>query len=426
MVGPGVRISPVNIYTLLTLRVIILAFAFRRNAMKQSSRPAFVYPSVSAVALYYAILGYLIPAIRARFAISLAEAGLFSTMQSAGLLVSLLVCFSICSALNKSRVMAVSLMGLSLCLAGLAVAPKAWVLCAVFFFTGIFANTVDTLSNAVVTDLAPEAKSRHIGLLQAIFSAVSAGAPYFALMLGGDYATVFFGLCAFALASMATFYFGLRREMRRPMLLCPQGFGTPKKIVRLFMIRGVTSVVILSFLTMFVQVSLAYFLSSYVAEISGKAGMDAFALCMLYAGALIGRLVFVRISRRVDPYRMMAVYNALALAGIAAMLLTKDITTLGLLVLIPGFGLSANFPALVVEACAIVPDDTAAASSLVFFGVNIASFAAPPIVGLAGDAAGLGPAFLMVAAILVPVIVMSALLSRHRARSSACEQAAQV
>ena len=393
--------------------------------MKQSSRPVFVYPSVVTVALYYAVLGYLIPAMRERFSLSLAEAGLFSTMQSIGYFVALVLCFCVFPALNKPRVMAASLVIFTFCLVGMAAVPAMWMLCAIFFFTGIFVNTIDSLSNAVMADLAPDTKGRHIGLLQALFSAVGAAAPFFGLLLGGDYVIVFFCLAVFALVTLAPFGFGLRTEMRRPMLQNPQGFRTVVKVFRLFKVRGVLPVVILAFLTMFVQISPAYFLSSYVKTLSYDAGMGAFALCMFFTGAMLGRLVFARISRRIDPFRIMVAYDALALVGMAVLVLTCDVTAFCLIALIPGFGLSANFPGLVVEACGLIPDDSASASALIFLGVNFAALAAPPLVGLAGDMWGLQAAFAICAVLLIPVIIMSARLAKHKTVTSTCAETAQ-
>jgi len=393
--------------------------------MKQNSKPVFVYPSVFAVALYSAVLGYMIPAMRIKFSLSLAAAGLFSTMQSIGFFIALLLCFCVFAGLNKPRVMASLQLSFALCLAGLALAPSMWVLCVLFLFTGLFANAIDMLSNAVIADLAPDTTNRHIGLLQALFSAVSAAAPFFALLLGGDYATVFFGLSALALASLALFVPGLRTEIRRPMLQCRQSMGTVRKVMRLWKVRGVPSAVVISFLALFVQISFMYFLSSFTADVSDAPLAGAFVLCMFYVGSMFGRLVFVRISRRIDAYRIMAVYDALALAGIAGMLMVSDVTALGLLALIPGFGLSANFPGLMVEACGLVPDDTAAASALIFIGVNTAACAAPPIIGAVGDATSLHTAFIICAAMLIPVVVMSALLAKRKGKKSASATAIQ-
>lgn len=394
--------------------------------MKQSSRPIFVYPSVITIAMYYAVLGYLIPGMRVKFSLSLAEAGLFSTMQSAGFFVAVLLCFCIFPALNKPRVMAASLIVFSLSLAGMAVVPAMWMLCALFFFSGIFANSMDSLSNAVMAELAPDAKGRHIGLLQALFSAIGAASPYFGLLLGGDYTVVFFCLAALALITLVPFGFGLRMEMRRPMLQNPEGFRTVVKVVRLFKTRGVPSLVILAFLTLFVQISLSYFLSSYISGLTDGKDAGALALCLLYTGAMLGRIVFARLSRSIDSYRIMVVYGTLALAGVAALLLAPGVLAISLLALIPGFGLSANFPGLVVEACALVPGDTGSASALIFLGVNTAALAAPPLVGLAGDMLGLQAAFAICAVLLIPVIIMSGRLAKHKTTVSVCIESAQV
>lgn len=53
--------------------------------MKQSTKPSFVYPPVAALALYASVVGSMIPAIRGAFpGLTLAAAGLFSTLHSVG------------------------------------------------------------------------------------------------------------------------------------------------------------------------------------------------------------------------------------------------------------------------------------------------------------------------------------------------------
>lgn len=386
--------------------------------MKKSSRTTFVYPSVIALALFYAILGYIVPEIRTHFSLSLAGAGLFSTLLSAGTVVTVILSICIYAGLNKSLVMTVGLAGLALCLFGLAAAPSVWILCVLFFVIGIFSNTIDTLSCAIMADLAGDSKSRHIGLLQALFSAAGIAGPL-VLLLGG-YQNVFFGLSIFALVSMLFFAFGLRTEIRKPMLQRPECFGSIGKAVKLFKVRGVPPVVIMSFFAMFVQVSLAYFLSSYAASLTDEAGIGAYALCILFFGAMTGRILFAHLSRHFNTFYILIIYNALALVGIAAMLLTSDVTLFCIFAFVPGFGLSANFPGLVVEACGLVPDDTTAASALIFLGANFASVAAPTIVGAAGDAFGLRIAFVLCSVMLIPLILMSVKYAAKRKRLSAC------
>lgn len=389
--------------------------------MKKSSRTAFVYPSVIALALFYVILGYIVPEIRARFSLSLAGAGLLSTLLSAGTVVTVVLSICLYSALNKPFIMAVGLLGLAVGLTCLALAPSAFVLCILFFIIGIFSNTIDTLSCAIMADVAGGSTSRHIGLLQAMFSAAGVAGPL--LLLLGGYKNIFFGLSLFAFASVLFFTFGLRREIRKPILQRPQCFGTVGKAVKLFKVRGVPPLVIMSFLAMFVQNSLGYFLSSYAVSLSDKAGIGAYALCILYFGAMTGRISFAHLSRRFNTFSILIVFNALALIGIATMLLTNGVVLFCILAFVPGFGLSVNFPGFVVEACGLVPDDTTSASALIFLGANFACVAAPPIVGAAGDAFGLRVAFLLCSVILIPLIIMSVKSALSRKRLSACSSA---
>ena len=143
--------------------------------MKQSAKPFFVYPPVATLALYASVTGALVPAIRAAFpGLTLAGAGLFSTLQSLGTAASVILCFCIFSALNKARVMALFQMLLAVCTILFGLNHVLLLLYALFFFIGLFSNIVDTLSNAVLADLLPQRKAFHIGLLQALWAAAGA------------------------------------------------------------------------------------------------------------------------------------------------------------------------------------------------------------------------------------------------------------
>jgi predicted MFS family arabinose efflux permease len=97
------------------------------------------------------------------------------------------------------------------------------------------------------------------------------------------------------------------------------------------------------------------------------------------------------------------------------MLLCPSLLWAGVFAGLGGIGAAPNFPALVVEACGIVPDDTASGTALVFLGYTVASFVAPPVVGAIGDIAGLQIALLCAVALSLVVVALSSSLSRHPA-----------
>ncbi len=378
--------------------------------MKQERKPFFVYPPVMALALYVTVLGYMIPAIRSAFSLSLAQAGLFSTLQSIGTALSVLLCFSVFSALNKIRIMAICAFLLAGVIIIIGVSDILLILYALFLLLGLFNNVVDTLSNAIIADLSPQKKSFHIGLMQALWSAAGAAGPFFAMLLGSGYTPVFLGLGGFTALSAVIFFLGLRTEAAMPFMQKRHNFGGLGKLLRTLKRKGLKLYLTAAILNAIVQVPMVYFISSYVTLIGGSALQSALALSALFFGTMLGRLVYARALHNAPAKKVLPYTSALALVAFAAMLLCTDPVLVCVLAGLGGVGLSMNFPAYLVGLCNLVPDDTAAASSLVFLGYTIACFAAPPLFGAIGDAIGLQASLLIATAMLIPLILVSTLL----------------
>ncbi len=384
--------------------------------MKQSAKPYFVYPPIGALALYASVMGSLIPSIRDAFpGLTLASAGLFSTLQSLGTALSVILCFCLFSALNKVRVMALCQLVLAVCLLLFGINSILLVLYALLFFIGLSNNIVDTLSNSVLADIEPRRKAFHINMLQALWAASAAAGPWFTLLLGGTYPPVFIGLSIVVAAAGAAFAFGLKRELHQPFVQRRDNFGALGKMVRTLKLKGMGLLLALSFSNAFVLVSFSYFISSYILSIGGSSLNAAFALSMLFVGTLLGRLIYAPLAHRISARTVMLAANALSAAAFAGIAFCTDVTAAGVLACIGGIGTAVNFPSTLVHACALVPNDTASGSALVFLGFTLATFAAPPLIGVIGDAAGLKTAMLCAASLLIAVIVLASRLKPHPA-----------
>ncbi len=376
--------------------------------MKQSAKPYFVYPPIGALALYSSVLGSLIPAIRAAFPeLTLASAGLFSTLQSLGTALSVVLCFCLFSALNKVRVMALCQLVLTICLLLFGLNSILLLLYTLLFFIGLSSNIVDTLSNSVLADIEPRRKSFHINMLQALWAAAAAAGPWFALGLGSTYQPVFIGLCVIAAVAGIVFALGLKHELRLRFIQQRNNFGALDKLVRTVKMKGMGLLLALSVANAFVLVSISYFLSSYVVGIGGSNVDAAFALSMLYVGTLLTRLIYAPLSHRVPARTVMLAANAIAIAAFTALAFCTDVTGVGILACIGGIGTAVNFPSTLVHACSLVPNDTASGSALVFLGFTLATFVAPPLIGAVGDAAGLQTAMLCATSLLLVVIALA-------------------
>lgn len=387
--------------------------------MRQDIKPYFVYPPVMMLALYMTVLGYMVPAIRAVFSLSLAQAGLFSTLQSIGSALSVVLCFSVFSGLNKTRVTALSsfLMAVSMVLFGLS--EVVFMLYVLFFFLGLFANTVDTLSNAIVSDLSPHKKSFHIGVLQALWASSGAVGPFFAMMLGSAYRPVFLGLGILTALISLMFLIGLRNEAKMAMLQNRHNIGGAGKLLRTLKTKGLSLFVITNFFSSFAQIAFIFFISSYGESVRGVHTDGAFVLSAMFAGKIIGRILYAKYLCRLPARKFLPFANILAVSSFMLMLTSGDIITVCLLASIGGIGISANMPTIIVELCGLLPKDTSAASALVFLGYAFASFVAPPLIGGLGDTAGIGTALNTAAAVLLPVVVLSALLKGDKSQKRA-------
>lgn len=55
------------------------------------------------LAMYSTVLGLMVPEIQTAFSFTLAQVGVLSTLQSVGMVVSLILCFSVFSAFNAIK-----------------------------------------------------------------------------------------------------------------------------------------------------------------------------------------------------------------------------------------------------------------------------------------------------------------------------------
>lgn len=374
--------------------------------MKQATKPYFVYSPVMALALYVTVLGYMIPVLRDAFSLTLAQAGLFSTLQSVGAALSVLLCFTVFSALNQARIMAFCSFALSVVIVLIGFSHVLIIIYALFLLLGFFNNVTDTLSNSLIADLSPQKKSYHIGLMQALWSALGAAGPFFAMLLGSNHTPVFLGLGVFTALCALVFALGLRSEIALPMMQKRHNIGGLSKLLRTLKRKGVKRYLAAGVLNSVVQLTVIYFVASFVAECGGSELQSALALSAYFFGSMLGRLSYAKSLHRFASRKVLPIASAIALAAIAIMLFNTEPVIICVMAGIGGFGLSMNFPAFIVELCGIVPDDTAAASSLVFLGYTLACFIAPPFFGALGDALGLQTSMLIALTLLLPLILI--------------------
>ena len=376
----------------------------------KSYKQLFVFPPVMILALFTASLGYLIPQIQEAYGLSYSSVGFFSTLQSAGMMIAIVVCFCVFSGLNKSRLILIGSFALAGFIMLLSAELPLLALYSVFFFIGLSMNLPDTLSHALIADLSGRKSAMYISLLHALWAIVGVIGPFFAMLIDSTYKKVFLITGMVTALAALVFWFGLRREVKLPFMENRAKMGSIKKLIGILKNRGMFLFFLTSLLCCFVQMPLIYFVRIYAEGATGSGVSGATVLSCLYFGFFAGGLIFALISHKVDLYKLMIISNTLCLLMMVAMLTVSGGAAIAILVFLSAACMAPSLPIMFAKACDASCDDTAAASALIFFGVALSALVAPPLIGAIADLSNLRIALLANAGIYIGVIGLSVLL----------------
>lgn len=372
------------------------------------------------LALYTTALGFVAEPIQKMFGFTLAEVGLFSTMQSIGSGAALVLCFCIFSAMNRSRVFLISAALFAGCVIALGFGSYLIVFYVLFMLIGLFTGTATTISNALMVDGESSKKSGfYIGILHGIWAGTSALGPFFVLLFNSDYSATFVWLGALTLATLLIFTFGYRDRLRIPMWEDKSKVGTIGKLLRTSRYKGMVVILIIGFLTTIVRTGFTFFIRSYV-SILGRDPLDsAYVLGVMFIGMMIGRMVYGTVAHRLSANKTLMLANIAAAAAFSVMLIAQNMVLIVVMMAIGAICMSINIPVMIAKVYKIIPNDATSATSFVFFGIVFGGAFGPPIIGWIADLVGMQVALFICVAMLVPVIVLAGrMLRRERLAQS--------
>lgn len=376
------------------------------------ARQFFVFPPVMILALFSASLGFVIPQIQEAYSLSYSGAGLFSTLQSAGMMVSIIMCFCVFSGLNKSKLILIGALALAGFIVLLAASLPLLVMYTMFFFIGLSMNLPDTLSHALLADLSGERSSFFISMLHALWALVGVMGPFYAMFINAGYKTVFLIIGVLTAGCAFIYWLGLRTPISFPLLENKHKMGSIKKLFAIFKRKGMALFLITGLLCSFVQLPLIYFTSTYTQGVTGSEMLGALGLSSLYFGFFLGSVVYAVVCHKIESYRLMIASNTLSLLFMGAMLIFKNGIAISVFIMLAATCMAPSLPIIFTKACESASDDTAAASALIFFGIALSAFVAPPLIGAIGDASSLRIALLSNAGVYIIVIGLSILLCK--------------
>jgi MFS family permease len=376
--------------------------------MKRLSRQLFVFPPVMVQALYATAIGFMALPMQVKFGLTSAQTGLFSTMQSAGSGVALVLCFCIFSAMNRSRVflIAAALFGGSLIAFGFS--GNVIVIYALLVLIGLLTGTSTTISNALMVDGESSRKSSfYIGILHGLWAGTSALGPFFVLLFNSDFTATFVWLGAITLASLLIFTFGYRDRLKMPMWEDKSKVGTLGKLFRTFKYKGMAVILIIGFLTTIVRTVFTIFIRSYMTTL-GRDPLDgAYVLGVMLIGMMVGRMIYGAVAHKVSANKTLMLANMVSAIAFSVLLLTQNMVMIVVMMGIGAICMSINIPVMIAKAYKIIPNDATSATSFVFFGIVFGAVFGPPVIGWIADLVGMQIALFVCVAMLIPVIVLA-------------------
>jgi len=333
--------------------------------MLKNNKQLLVYPPMMALAIYATLLGFMVPQLRDAFDLSLAQIGSFSTLQGIGMAAALILCFSVFSGLNTIKVSGISMVLFALLMVLFGINTSVAVFYVLFFLIGLTQNTIDALSNTVIRETSKSNISLWLGLIHGLWALAGAAGPFLAIAVGGGYKAAFIWLGVFMAVTALLFISGLWQQVKMPMLQNKNNMGGLIKLLRMFKIKGMPTLVILNVFSCFVQNTYIIFIAEYMENEYSFALGGAVVLSSIFLGLLRGRTLFSFTAEKIPVLKTMAICNAVAMVCFAGVFLCHGVVLSAVLIAL-GCSLTAmNFPALVLESHKLVPTDVSAATSLI-------------------------------------------------------------
>ena len=318
-----------------------------------------------------------------------ASQGLPGSMESIGLLSSIVLCGLLLVVMKKHNALLLvsALMPVSLVLIGLQ--PPFPVLCGAYVLFGLAYGCMDSLSSSLISDLYPADSPRIMGYVRAVFGLGGLLLPVVMtamLHAGLSWNRVLFimGICGLLL--ILTYFLLGHRTLDPAQISSPRDSFSPRNILTFLRTPGAIGVFLFCLCYGGHQIGLTVWIIRYITTYMSATSLGEYALTLFWGGAFFSRLILPGL---IHSHRIHVVYgNILAAVLLTAGLLTRSGLVLCILMPFVGFAEGSTIPMLVDYACGLDRSRSAIASSIIVLGNNIGGTVVPLLIGLLISAIG--------------------------------------
>ena len=338
-------------------------------------------------------VGSLISRIIEHYGIRMAQAGLLSSFTSAGNFAAVFLITLAVGRVNKMILMGAGLFFYTASLFLISVTPPFAIILVSFGLIGIFGATIDTLTNSLVADLAPDNVSRNFSLLHGLFGLGGLLGPVVIESLSGklrwEQVYIFISLVYFVYlviyAAMLKLQWSVLSARISRDKQAHYGFSD---MVKFFTEKRN----VLLWITLFFyggnQSTLAIWIKRYVETHLNAPVWGAYALSAMWLGTTICRL-FISPNIKATSPKKIFFGNLISALALAAGLWNG--TAIGITAASLAVGLSSglSLPLILAMGCELNPERTAYGTLMPFTAFFIASVVFPPLSGFVGDSLGI-------------------------------------
>jgi MFS family permease len=369
------------------------------------------------------VIGQMFDSIKQTYSLTLSQAGLLLSVQSVGGFVVAVIIIFFIDSFNKKKVVVLSGIMLCLLLISVGILSPLPVLFLIFIMLGFFTGMVDTLTNAVMSEIVSANPEKYISFMHMLFSLGAIIAPIlsFAIFAQLGLTGVFFVMGGVALLWSLYSLFAFKTDIKKQLLKDSiQIKYRVKEFIKVVKTPGVKPIAYVAFMVCAWQLTAMYYLSSFFSGITGNVSGGALALSVFFLGMMVSRLLYARVANKFSQGLVLSIGSVLGAFSWAIALFVTDITAKTLLAGVTAFFCANNIPISFAAACKVSPNNTATATGIVTFGRYLALFIFLPVIGAIGEQTGLNNA-LYFAAIPLIFAIPGALMLHQRMKCLAAK-----
>ncbi len=348
-------------------------------------------------------LGSILPAVIARFEISMTEAGFLFTLLNLGILAGSLIFGPIVDRFGYKKLLVICTLLILIGMEGVAFSPSFFLFSISIMIFGFGGGIMNGAANALVSDISDGDRSAKLALLGVFFGIGAFSVP---LILGAllNHFTYTHIIATLGIIVLLAVFVYLRLTFPEPK----QPHSFPAKDALSLMKHP--TLLLLAFILFFqsgMEITTGGWTATYFQDVLNvEASTAVTLLSFFWIGMMMSRLAISRILKWRAPAIIIKISMAIAMAGAFILLNTNNPVMATFSIFLLGAGFAAVFPLLLGYIGDLYPGMTGTAFSMAFTIALIGGMLLPYIAGVVGDLFGLRSSFMLIPASIIATYIL--------------------